>query len=107
MKMSSPFGVITVHGDQTTSRRIEGKPIPGYSLINEVAKKPTTSEANSQTTISPRAQATEDTKRAPLSKLAPEKCVHIGTDLAPQERDRLIDFLHESKDIFTWSTNDL
>ena len=39
MKMPSPFGIITVHIDQPTSRQIEGKPIPGYSLINEVAKK--------------------------------------------------------------------
>ena len=40
MKMPSAFGIITVHGDQVASGRIEGKPIPGYSLINEVAKKP-------------------------------------------------------------------
>jgi hypothetical protein len=40
MEMPSPFGIITVHGDQVASRQIEGKPIPGYSLINEVAKKP-------------------------------------------------------------------
>ena len=35
MKMPSPFGIITVHGDQAAPRRIEGKPIPGYSLINK------------------------------------------------------------------------
>jgi hypothetical protein len=39
MKMLSPFGIITVHGDQLASRQIEGKPIPGYSLINKVTKK--------------------------------------------------------------------
>ena len=40
MKMSPPFSIITVHGDQAVSRRIEGKPILGYSLVNEVVKKP-------------------------------------------------------------------
>ena len=40
MKMPSPFRIITIHGDQLASRWIEGKPIPGYNLINEVTKKP-------------------------------------------------------------------
>ena len=107
MKMSSPFGIITVHGDQLASKRIDGKPILGYSLINEVAKKPSINEENSESIASPRAQAAEDTERTPLSKLAPDKCVHIGTDLTQEDRDWLIDFLHESKNIFAWSTNDL
>ena len=33
--------------------------------------------------------------------------MHIGLDLTQEERERLIDFLHESKDIFTWFANDL
>jgi hypothetical protein len=41
MKMPSPFEIITVQGDQAVSRQIEGKPIPGYNLINEVTKKQT------------------------------------------------------------------
>jgi hypothetical protein len=55
MKMPSPFGVITVHGDQVASRRIEGKPFLGYSLINEVAKKLSANEESSEAIISPRA----------------------------------------------------
>ena len=46
MKMPSPFGIIMVHGDQAASRRIEGKSIPGYSLVNEVVKKPLNEEAD-------------------------------------------------------------
>jgi len=38
MKMPSPFGIITMHGNHIAARRIEGKPTPGYSLINEVTK---------------------------------------------------------------------
>jgi len=107
MKMPSPFGITTVHRDQLASRRIEGKPIPGYSLINEVAKKPTSNEENSKSIANLRAQVAEDTKRTPLSKLALDKCVHIGTDLTQEERDRLLDFLHESKSIFALSVSDL
>ena len=41
MKMPSPFGTITIHGDHLSpTRRIEGKPICGYNFINKVTKKP-------------------------------------------------------------------
>ena len=68
MKMSLPFRVITVHGDQHASKRIEGKPIPGYSLINEVSKKKQEEEQDREKTMTPRAEATEDTEKTPLSK---------------------------------------
>ena len=55
MKMPSPFGIIMVHGDLAVSRRIEGKPIPSYSLVNEVAKKPPSEEADSKEVVEPRA----------------------------------------------------
>jgi hypothetical protein len=71
MKMSSPFGVITVHGDQAASRQIEGKPIPGYSLVNQVAKKPPSEEADGKEAVEPRAQATEDTLKTPLFAIIP------------------------------------
>ena len=72
-----------------------------------MAKKPTINKENSESIASPRAQAAEDTKRTPLSMLALDKCVHIDTDLTQEERDRLLDFLHESKSIFAWSASDL
>ena len=31
MKMASPFSIIAIHGDQTASRQIEGRPIPGIA----------------------------------------------------------------------------
>jgi hypothetical protein len=81
-------------------RRIEGKPIPGYSLINEVTKKPPAEETDSEKTRGPRAQPAEDTMKTPLSHLVPEKCVHIGSDLTESEKDSLITFLHENQDVF-------
>ena len=81
MKMPSPFGIIAVNRDQATSRWIEGKPILGYNLINEVSKKPPSEEEDSENKVEPRAEAAKDTQKAPLSKLASEKCVHVGSDL--------------------------
>jgi hypothetical protein len=69
MKMPSPFGINTVHGDQAASRQKEGKLILGYNLINEVSKKPPNVEANSKSKVKPRAEAVEDTQKAPLLKL--------------------------------------
>ena len=107
MKTPSPFGIIAVHGDQAASRRIEGKPTPGYSLINEVSKKSPNGEANSESKVEPRAEAAKDTQNAPLSKLVPEKCVHVGSDLTEDEKDRMLAFLHENQDVFAWSAKDL
>ena len=75
MKMSSPFGIITVHGDQASSRRIEGKPIPRYSLINEVAKKPPTEETNNEKVVRPRAGAAEDTQKSPYQNWCQKVCM--------------------------------
>jgi hypothetical protein len=107
MKMPSPFGIIAIHGDQAASRRIEGMPILGYSLINEVTKKPPTEELDGERTAEARAQFAEDTMKTPLSNLVPEKYVHIGSDLTKDEKDGLISFFHENQDVFAWSAKDL
>jgi hypothetical protein len=77
MKMPSPFGIIVVHGDKAACRRIEDKPIPGYSLVNEVSKK------------------------------QPNEEVHIGSDLVDDEKYMLLVFLHENQDVFAWSAKDM
>ena len=96
LKMPSSFGIIMVHGDQAASRQIEGKPIPGYSLINEVAKKPLNEEVDSKEIAEPRVEAAEDTLKTPLSALVPEKCVHVGSYLVEDEKNGLVAFLHEN-----------
>jgi hypothetical protein len=99
VNMPSPFSIITVHGDQVPPS--EGKPILGYNIINEVCKKPPNKEANSEKKVELRAKAAEDTQKAPLSKLVLEKCLHVGSDLAEDEKDKLLVFLHENQDVFT------
>jgi hypothetical protein len=107
MKMPSRFRIITIHGDQAASRKIEGKPIPSYSLVNEVAKKPPSKEVDGKEAAEPRAEAAKDTLKTPLSALVPEKCVHVGSNLAKGKKDSLVAFLHENRDVFAWSANDL
>lgn len=89
MKRPSPFGIIAVYRDQLASRRIEGKPTPGYSLINEVAKKPNEEDKRKhhegRSNFSPRAQAGEDSQKTPVSATVPDKCVHIGANLTDPE----------------------
>ena len=105
--MPSPFGIITVHRDQAVSRWIEGKPILGYNLINEVTKKLPSKETNSEKVVEPRAEATEDTHKAPLFELMLEKCVHVGSNFVKNEKDSMVAFLHENQDVFTESAKDL
>ena len=90
MKMPFPFGIIVVHKDQAASRRIEGKPIPSYSLVNEVSKKSPSEAVDSENKVEPRAEAAEDTQKAPLSKLVLEKCVHVGSDMVEHEKGQAI-----------------
>jgi hypothetical protein len=86
MKMPSPFGIIIVYDDQLASRCIEGKPTPGYNLVNEVAKKLEEIERNNEKMVSPRAETGEDTQKTPLTEAVLDKCVHIGTNLSDQEK---------------------
>jgi len=53
-----------------------------------------------------RVEAIEGTKKTPLSKSTPDKCVHIGTDLAAQDKQELIEFLHDNSDVFACSASD-
>ena len=57
--------------------------------------------------MTPRAQAAEDTEKTPLSKSTHDKCIHIGMGLTAQDKQELIEFLHENNDIFAWSASDL
>lgn len=93
-------------GTKVASRRIEGKPIPGYSIINEVKAAQELVEG-SQCAAEPRAKAVEATVQLPLSELDEAKKVHIGADLSKSEKSELLSFLCKNKAVFAWSTKDL
>jgi hypothetical protein len=62
--------------------------MPRYSLVNKVTKKKQEEEQNYEKTVAPRVKLAEDTKKTPLSKFATDKCVHIGTDLLAQDKQK-------------------
>ena len=114
MKMPSPFGIITVHGNHEAARRIEAKPIQGYSMVNKVSGKPENLEEEDDhepgertKAIEPRMEPAEESCRIPLSENRPEKTVHLGNTLSPAKKEDLLKFLNDSKEVFAWSTNDL
>lgn len=70
MKMPSPFGVITAHGDQVTARRIKGKPTPGYSVTKAVTTPMPPVEEPSEKD-SRRARPTEKPLKTPCQRQIP------------------------------------
>ena len=49
----------------------------------------------------------EHTKKVPLCEDMPDRMVIIGKELEKAEEARLIQFLRNNQDIFTWSSSDL
>ena len=52
-------------------------------------------------------EPTEELETIPLDEEHPDRVTHIGTQASPSVRDRLICFLRNSLDIFTWSHEDM
>jgi hypothetical protein len=82
MKIPSPTGIISVFGNQISARRIDGKPIPGYSMVHEVKSKLKQKEEEDQSNNKePKALPAEETIRVSLSPNRPDECVNIGASL--------------------------
>jgi hypothetical protein len=43
----------------------------------------------------------------PIVETSARKCVHLGSDLVEDNKDRLLIFLYENQDVFAWSAKDL
>lgn len=106
MKMPSPFGIISVHGDQLAARRREGRPTPGYSMIIEVmVTKSQDNDANKKE--GRRAKQIKKDIKTTLSASDLEKIVKIGANLEKPEAEELTSFLIEHRDVFAWSASGL
>ena len=61
----------------------------------------------SKTPVLPNNGSTEEAKYEDLEKVVvyddPEKFFQVGSQLPPQEREELIEFLRKNVDVFTWS----
>lgn len=55
----------------------------------------------------PRAKPEGNIKLIPLHPEDEDKCVHIGAELLPKQKLKLLAGLRANEDIFAWSPNDL
>jgi hypothetical protein len=83
-------------------------------MVNKVSGKPENPEEEDDhepgertKAIEPRMEPAEESCRIPLSENRPEKTVHLGNTLSPAEKEDLLKFLNDSKEVFAWSANDL
>jgi ribonuclease HI len=110
MKIPGPQGVITVYGNQQTTRNIERDFVPGQRNIHclttqcEVpeATRPTANEHEKA-----QLQSNNGTKTVPLDQAMPKQTVIISEDLTSQNEERLISCLSRNKDVFAWSALEL
>jgi hypothetical protein len=110
MKIPGPQGMITVYGNQQTTRNIERDFVPGQRNIHclttqrEVSKvtRPAAAEK-----VKAQLQSNNGTKTVPLNPATPKQTVVISEDLTSQDEEKLISCLSRNKYIFAWSALDL
>jgi len=107
MKLPSAGGVITVFGNQEEARRCEDNASTANKNVHVIeAPDEDTDAANSKEPeesggVSP----TEHMKKVPLCKDVPDRMLEKGLEEAKEAR--LIQFLCNNQDVFTWSSSDL
>jgi hypothetical protein len=102
--------VITVYGDQQTTRNIERDFVPGQQniccLMTEhegfESKHPVEDEK-----IKAQLQSNDRTKAVPLDPATSKQTVIISEDLTSRDEEKLISCLSCNKDVFAWSALDL
>ncbi|XP_051221267.1 uncharacterized protein [Lolium perenne] len=121
MKMSAPNGILTVVGNYKTSmhrnclcRILLGR-MSGHCGGDEKVENGCCTGTfcaaqhgrNDQHAWWGGFQAAKDTKDIVLDPEQLERTVRIGAGLSKKSKSALIDFLHENRNIFAWSTDDL
>jgi hypothetical protein len=109
MKIPGPQGVITVYGNQQTSRNIEKDFVPGQRNVHCLTAKREDFESSRSTADEKvaRLQSNDRTKAVPLDPATPRQTVIISEDLTSQDEEKLISCLSRNKDVFAWSALDL
>jgi hypothetical protein len=109
MKLPSARGIIIVFGNQDEARRCEDN----ASTANKNVHVIETPEEDKEAAISEDPEESggvspaEHTKKVPLWEDVPDRMVTIWKGLEGSEEARLIQFLHNNQDVFTWSSSDL
>ena len=112
MKMPSAGGVITVYGNQEEACRCKGNAYSANKMVQaiEAPEEDDDAVATEDEQRSQRSEGVspvEHTKKVPLCEDMPDRMVIIGKELEKAEEARLIQFLRNNQDIFTWSLSDL
>jgi hypothetical protein len=110
MKILGPQGVITVYGNQQTTRNIERDFIPSQRNVHCLTTQHEVSEATRPTTdekVKAQLQSNDGMKTVPLDPATPKQTVVISEDLTSQDEEKLISCLSRNKDVFAWSALDL
>jgi hypothetical protein len=110
MKIPGLQGVITVYGNQQTTRNIERDFVPGQRNVQCLTTQCEVSEATHPTTdkkVKAQLQSNDETKIVPLDPATPKQTVVISEDLTSQDEEKLISCLSRNKDVFAWSALDL
>jgi hypothetical protein len=110
MKIPGPQGVITVYGNQQTTRNIGRDLVPGQRNIHCLTTQRQVSEATRPTTdekVKAQLQSNDGTKTVPLNPATPKLTVVISEDLISQDEEKLISCLSRNKDVFAWSALNL
>ena len=105
MKLPSAGGVITVFGNQEEARRCEDNASTANKNIHviETPEEDTEAAISEDPEESGGVSPAEHTKKVPLCEDVPDRMVIIGKGLEEAEEARLIQFVYNNQDVFTWS----
>ncbi|GAV76335.1 hypothetical protein CFOL_v3_19810 [Cephalotus follicularis] len=104
MKFPTRFGVGEVRGDQQVARQCY------KTVMMDKGKEKALSVANMELRgdVEPeRPQPVEEVLQVPLEKGNEGKIIQVGSQLGEVEKEELITFLRNNKDVFAWSTEEV
>jgi hypothetical protein len=110
MKILGPQGVITVYGDQQTTRNIERDFILGQRNVHCLTAEREGFESQRPVKgkkVNAQLQSNDGTKTIPLDLATSKQTVIISEDLTSRDEEKLLSCLTRNKDVFAWSTLDL
>ena len=115
MKMPIAGGVITILGNQEEARRCKDNATCATKNVHAIEAADVEEEEEEglkpskfdQAHRAERVTLGEYTKKVPLCEDIPDRTVTIGKGLDEAEEARLIQFLRNNQDIFTWTSSDL
>jgi hypothetical protein len=110
MKIPGPQGVITVYGNQQTTRNIERDFVLGQRNVHCLTAQREVFEGThpvADETVKAHLQSNDGTKAVPLDPATLKQTVVISEDLTLRDEEKLISYLSQNKDIFAWSALDL